>query len=128
MRRVIVACLAAAATVVLLAASAGAHTEWEPEAAAPGSVAQLTLFVEDEQPDAGTNKVELVFAEPLTVAAPPEVPGWTATVVDGELGGPAGGVTWGGGPQPDNVELPITLGPLPDEPGRLQFKVLQTYD
>ena len=37
-------------------------------------------------------------------------------------------MTWEGGPEPDDVELPITLGPLPDEPGRLQFKSIQTYD
>jgi hypothetical protein len=29
---------------------------------------------------------------------------------------------------PDDVELPIRLGPLPDEPGRLQFRTVQTYD
>ena len=44
------------------------------------------------------------------------------------MGGPATGVTWEGGPNPDDVMLPITLGPLPDQPGRLQFKVVQTYD
>jgi uncharacterized protein YcnI len=128
MRRVIASGVAAAAALALAAAPAAAHNEWEPATAAPGSVIDLTLFVEDEQPDAGTTTVELHFPQPIIVAALPGVPGWTATVVDGELGGPASGVTWGGGPAPGDVELPIRLGPLPGEPGRLQFKTVQTYD
>jgi hypothetical protein len=35
---------------------------------------------------------------------------------------------WQGGPAGDAVELPITLGPMPEAEQRLQFKVLQTYD
>ncbi|MGH9192867.1 MAG: DUF1775 domain-containing protein [Acidimicrobiales bacterium] len=128
MRRVIASGVAAAAALVLGAAPAGAHNEWEPATAAPGSVIDLTLFAADEQPDAGTTTVELFFPEPITVAALPTVPGWTATLMDGELGGPTGGVTWAGGPAPGDVELPIRLGPLPGEPGRLQFKTVQTYD
>lgn len=128
MRRLIASGVAAAAALVLAAAPAAAHNEWEPETAAPGSVVDLTLLVGDEQPDAGTTMVELRFPAPITVAALPAVPGWTATPVDGDVGGPASGVTWAGGPAPGDVGLPIRLGPLPDEPGRLQFKTVQTYD
>jgi uncharacterized protein YcnI len=128
MRRVIASGMAAAAGVVVAATPAAAHNEWDPETAAPGSIVDLTLFVEDEQPDAGTSTVELFFPGPITVDALPGVPGWTATLMDGELGGPASGVTWAGGPAPGDVELPIRLGPLPSEPGRLQFKTVQTYD
>ncbi|MGH9117499.1 MAG: exodeoxyribonuclease VII large subunit [Acidimicrobiales bacterium] len=56
------------------------------------------------------------------------MPGWSATLVGGALGGPATGVTWVGGPAPDDLRLPITLGPLPNEAGRLQFKAVQTHD
>ena len=128
MRRVIASGVAAIAALVLVAAPVAAHNEWEPETAAPGSIIDLTLFVEDEQPDAGTTTVELHFPVPITVAALPAVQGWTATLMDGELGGPAMGVTWAGGPAPGDVDLPIRLGPLPSEPGRLQFKTVQTYD
>ena len=128
MRRVIASGVAAIAALVLVAAPVAAHNEWEPETAAPGSIIDLTLFVEDEQPDAGTTTVELHFPVPITVAALPAVQGWTATLMDGELGGPATGVTWAGGPAPGDVDLPIRLGPLPSEPGRLQFKTVQTYD
>jgi uncharacterized protein YcnI len=116
MRRVIVAGVTAGAALLFVAVPAAAHNEWEPNTAAPGSVVDLTLFVEDEQPDAGTTTVELFFPAPLTVAALPAVPGWTATPMDGELGGPASGVTWAGGPAPADLELPIRLGPLPSEP------------
>jgi hypothetical protein len=91
-------------------------------------VVDLSLFVEDEQPDAGTTTVELFFPAPITVAALLAVPGWTATPMDGQVGGLASGVTWAGGPAPGDLELPIRLGPLPNEPGRLQFKTVQTYD
>jgi periplasmic copper chaperone A len=128
MRRAIASGVAAAAALVAAAAPAAAHNEWEPSTAAPGSVVDLTLFVAGEQPDAGTTTVELFFPAPITVAALPAVPGWTATLMDGQVGGPASGVTWTGGPTPGDVELPIRLGPLPSEPGRLQFKTVQTYD
>jgi periplasmic copper chaperone A len=128
MKRVIASGVAAAAALVVAAAPAAAHNEWEPSTAAPGSVVDLTLFVAGEQPDAGTTTVELFFPAPITVAALPAVPGWTATLMDGQVGGPASGVTWTGGPTPGDVELPIRLGPLPSEPGRLQFKTVQTYD
>jgi periplasmic copper chaperone A len=126
MRRVIASGVASAAALVV-AAPASAHNEWEPSTAAPGSVVDLTLFVAGEQPDAGTTTVELFFPAPITVAALPAVPGWTATLMDGQVGGPASGVTWAGGPAPGDLELPIRLGPLPGDPGWLQFKTVQTY-
>jgi uncharacterized protein YcnI len=128
MRRVIASGVAAAAALVAAATPAAAHNEWEPSTAAPGSVVDLTLFVEGEQPNAGTTTVELFFPVPITLAALPAVPGWTATPMDGQLGGPASGVTWAGGPTAGDLELPIRLGPLPADPGRLQFKTVQTYD
>jgi Domain of unkown function (DUF1775) len=128
MRRVIASGAAAAAALVAAATPAAAHNEWEPSTAAPGSVVDLTLFVAGEQQDAGTTTVQLFFPAPITVAALPAVSGWTATLMDGQLGAPASGVTWAGGPAPGDLELPIRLGPLPGEPGRLQFKTVQTYD
>ncbi|MGH9117500.1 MAG: hypothetical protein ACRD0A_06375 [Acidimicrobiales bacterium] len=45
--------------LVVLAAPAAAHTQWEPATAAPGSVVDLTLVLADEEAAAGTNRVEL---------------------------------------------------------------------
>jgi hypothetical protein len=120
----------AAAAIVLAALPAAAHTEWQPNTAAPGSVIALTLFAEDEQPDAGTVSVELQFPQPLTIVELGAVDGFTATPVGGGVGAgtTATGVTWTGGPAPGDLNLPITLGPLPAQEGRLQFKAVQTYD
>jgi Domain of unkown function (DUF1775) len=128
MRRLAVTCAAAVGALLLAAAPALAHNEWEPATAAPGSTPQLRLKVEDERTDAGTAKVELIFPAPITVAALPAVPGWTATVTGGKVGGSGTGIVWSGGPAPGDLALPVTLGPLPGQPGRMQFKVLQTYD
>jgi uncharacterized protein YcnI len=134
MRRMIgagaAATAAAVAAVMLAAVPATAHTEWEPAQAAPGSIIALTLFAEDEQPDAGTVSLDLQFPVPLTIVELGAVDGWTATPVGGAVGAgtTATGVTWTGGPAPGDLVLPITLGPLPDQEGRLQFKAVQTYD
>ncbi|HKE75920.1 MAG TPA: DUF1775 domain-containing protein [Acidimicrobiales bacterium] len=128
MRRLAVTCATAVGALLLAAAPALAHNEWEPATAAPGSTPQLRLKVEDERADAGTTKVELIFPAPITVAALPAVPGWTATVTDGKVGASGTGIVWSGGPAPGDLALPVTLGPLPGQPGRMQFKVLQTYD
>jgi periplasmic copper chaperone A len=127
-RRALVSGAVVALVMVFGVGRASAHNEFEPATAAPGSIVELTLFAEDEAPDAGTTKLQLQFPQPLTVVELPAVEGFTATVQGGEVGGPATGVTWEGGPAAGDLEVPITLGPLPTEPGRLQFKSIQTYD
>lgn len=114
---------------IVLASPAFAHTELQPAAANAGETIEFNLFVEDEQSDAGTNKIELFFPEDseIVVADVPTPEGWTVTVVGGEIGGTATGVTWDGGLEPENVNFPITLT-MPVEAGRLQFKVVQYYD
>lgn len=128
MRRVLVAGAVGVLVMVFGVGRAWAHNGFEPATAAPGSVVELTLAVADESADGSTAKVQLQFPEPITLVALPEVPGFTATVLGGQVGAPATGVTWEGGAAPGDLELPITLGPLPAEPGRLQFKSIQTYD
>jgi uncharacterized protein YcnI len=124
-RRPFLALPVALTALLLAAAPVAAHTEWEPATAAPGSVITLSLFAEHERPDP-TTQVELVFPQPITVVDLPAVAGWTATPTGGQVGGPVSGVTWTGS-SADDLRLPITLGPLPDQAGRLQFKALQTY-
>jgi hypothetical protein len=122
---------AVVAGVLLVPASAFAHTELEPGEAGPGTVIDLTLRLANEQPSPTTN-VQLLFPEgqPLTVVAAPAVGTWTATVDGGTAGGaPATGITWSRSPDTpiDDPSLPFTVGPLPTSEGPLQFKVLQTY-
>jgi hypothetical protein len=106
---------------------------FEPDEAAPGSIADLVLHVPNERDDATTTKVQMRFWPEdlrLVVVKLPTVAGWSGTVDGGEVGGaPAQGITWtrpASSPQ-DNPELPFTIGPLPTEPGPLEFKVVQTY-
>lgn len=112
------------------AVPAFAHVEFEPQSADAGSTVSFTLFVEDEQPSAGTTMVRLSFPSDvqITLVELPTVPGWAATTAGGSVGGPVSEITWEGGPEPGDVTFPLTLGPLPAEAVRLQFKVIQTYD
>ncbi len=125
--------IAAGALACAAALAAGsvafAHNEFEPGEVAPGSIVALTLSVENESSTAGTTSVELQFPQPLVVVELPEVAGWTAEPVDGSIGAEAMGVVWSRetADPSENPSLPLTIGPLPDIEGRLQFKSLQTY-
>ena len=126
MRRILGATSFAFVLVAAAAAPAFAHSELQPSSAEAGATVPFTLFVEDEQSQASTVKVELTFPSPLVVAALPEAAGFTATVVGGSVGGEATGITWDGATESD-VNVPFSLV-MPDTLGRLQFKVLHTYD
>jgi uncharacterized protein YcnI len=88
--------VAAVGAAVLNAGPAFAHSEFQPESAPAGEVVAVELFVENEQTDAGTVKVQLHFPEdqPTTLAALPASPGWTATAQGGTVGRPVTDVTW----------------------------------
>jgi hypothetical protein len=132
-RRLVVVLVLGVLALTLGATAAFAHTNLDPNEAAPGSVASFTLHVENERSNAGTVKVQLIFMpgdQRIAVAELPAVAGWTAAVQDGAVGGaPAKGVTWTRptGAPGENPEFPITLGPLPDREGPLVFNVVQTY-
>lgn len=129
--RLLVALATIAVVAIVGTAAAFAHTGLTPDEAAPGTVITLELSVQNERPDSGTTQVQLLFPDgtPIAVVELPPVEGWTATVDGASLGEPATGVTWTrpDGPPGENPVLPLRLGPLPAEEGRLQFKVVQTY-
>jgi len=131
LRRLVLLTVIVSGLVVASAGTAFAHTGFDPEAVAPGSVADVSLSVAAENDAAGTIKVQLLFPEgrPITVAEVLPVAGWTATVDGGGLGQPSTGITWTrpAAPVGEAPVLPMKLGPLPGQPERLQFKVLQTY-
>lgn len=130
MPRFLTAAFLGALGVAVVATPAFAHVELTPSSANAGETVEFTLFAENEQPDAAITQIELQFPEAaeIILADLPTPEGWTVEVVDGEVGGPVGGVTWAGGSEPEDAEFPLTLGPLPDEPRRLQFKAIVTYD
>ncbi len=128
MKRCLAAVGVGVAVVMSVASVASAHTGFIPAAAEGGSTVEVSLSVADERSDAGITKVELFFPEatPVVLVDAPETDGWSVTV-DGTVGEAVTSVTWDGGPSTDNVRFPLTLT-MPAEPGRLQFKLLQTYD
>jgi len=131
LRRVATLILLAFGLVVASTGTAFAHSGFDPEAVAPGSIAEVALSVAAENDAAGTTSIQLLFPEgqPLTVVEIPPVAGWTATVDGGTLGQPATGITWTrpSGPIGESPVVRMKLGPFPDQPGQIQFKVLQTY-
>lgn len=112
---------------VLVATCAGpvaAHTAFDPDEAAPGAVITVTLNAADERDGAAMTKVELFLPENVEVPVSDPATGamgWTATTN-------ADAVVWEGPPTDGDQSFAVTLGPLPADPQRLQFKVLQTYD
>lgn len=130
--RLLVAGAVVAGVVALVAGPAFAHAEIEREGqVGSDGMVEATLSVPNEEPDAGTLKIELVFPDTpaITDAQAGEVDGWTATV-EKSVGGEVESVTWTGGPitGENRVELPLTLGPVPEDTEEVDFTALQTYD
>jgi hypothetical protein len=111
-----------AVAVVVLGGPAFAHTGFSPDTAGPGTILPVTLNAADERDDAVVTQVELFFPEGVLVPARDLVagPGWVGAAFPDHL-------TWTGGTADGDQQFGMTLGPFPPEPGRLQFKVLQTY-
>jgi len=141
----ILACTALAALALgVVATAAGAHVEVEPPRAKAGGTVDLVFSPLNEEDDAGTTKVEIVFPKqyPIATATPEASDTWQAAVSTRKVRKPitaADGkktrtavdtVTWTGGPSATsgNFELPaITVGRLPENTKQLVFKVVQTY-
>lgn len=75
------------ALVLGSAAAASAHVRVEPGSTAAGGWSVLTFRVPNESPTASTTQVtvDLPTDTPLTSVSTQPVPGWTATVEEGEL-------------------------------------------
>lgn len=142
------------ATVVLTAAlwlagaaTAMAHVTVNPREAAKGGYAKFDVRVPNERSNAGTVKIELALPEdhPIASVSVQPVPGWTYAVTKRHLDTPlvdddgnktedvVSQLTWTAAPgnsiKPGEfMELPISMGPLPDDADKLTFKANQTYD
>ena len=142
-RRALLLALAVTLTLGLMAATAAAHVEIDPESAEGGTTTQVVFSPLNEESDAGTVKVLVQFPRdyPIASAVAQADAIWTPTVKTRKLGkailGPDGKtktavdhIIWEGGPSPTqgSFDLPaFTIGPLPTNAKRLYFKILQTY-
>ncbi len=131
-RKLVVVSTIITGVVVLVAGPAFAHVEIERDGqVGADGVVNTTLHVPNEETNAGTVKVQLVFpANPvLKTATAGAVNGWTATVQKNPAGAVTA-VTWTGGPLTGSqkVEFPLSLGTIPADTKTVQLKALQTYD
>ena len=123
MKRFVIGSAIGVVTVLMSASGALAHTEFQPSGATAGKTVDFKLFVEDEKSDAVTSKVELFLPADgsVSVSAAPETGGMKVAIESTKS------VTWTGNTTDGNVLLSVSLV-IPAQEGRLQFKVLQTYD
>lgn len=131
-RRLVVVGAVITGVVALMAGPAFAHVEIEPEGdVSSAGIVEATLHVPNEEPNAGTVKIALVFPETpaLNTAQPQPVDGWTSNV-EKNAAGDVTQVVWTGGPLTGDQEvtLPLTLGAVPAGTDTIDFKALQTYD
>lgn len=137
--------VAAAALVVVPAIGASAHVRVVPESTAAGSWTALTFRVPTESETASTTglAVELPTATPFLHVSVRPVPGWSASVEEGDLPEPVeiDGTTVTRAPlrvvwtatgdaavAPGQFqEFAISAGPLPDEGTTVVLPAAQTY-
>lgn len=134
----------AAALVLLPAGAASAHVRVLPEATAAGGWTVLTFRVPNESATAATTSVtvDLPTDAPLTSVSTRPLPGWTATVEEGDLPEPVevGGATITRAPvrvvwtadgegirDGEFQELELSVGPLPEAGTRLVLPAHQGY-
>ncbi|NUS73895.1 MAG: YcnI family protein [Corynebacteriales bacterium] len=145
LRRTLAAGVCAAAAVLLFAAPASAHVTVNPDEAPKGGYAKLTFRVPNEEDDASTNKLEVVFDDkaPIVSARTKPMPGWTAEIKKRPLDAPVQvhgtdvteaieSITWTAAPgseiKPGEFgEFDISVGPLPENTDKVVFKALQSY-
>lgn len=135
--------IAASSTIVIAAAlPASAHVTVDPDSAPKGGEITLGFRVPNEEPTAGTVKVQIFFPgdHPILGIDPESVPGWTDTIVtsplsppittdDGTISSYVSEVTWSGGPIAVGhfQEFHVLAQTLPSDTDQVVFKALQTY-
>ncbi len=135
--------MAVSFTIVIAAAlPASAHVTVDPDSAPKGGEITLGFRVPNEEPTAGTVKVQIFFPSdhPILGIDPESVPGWTDTTVtsplnppvttdDGTISSYVSEVTWSGGPIAVGhfLEFHVLAQTLPSDTDQVVFKALQTY-
>jgi uncharacterized protein len=132
------------ALLALVALPAGAHVSITPSSAPKGGSAVLSFNVPNEEDNANTVKVQVLFPTQYPIASVSTQPmyGWTAATEtttlakpiqtdDGAVTQAVSTITWtasAGGLNPGEFDLfTISAGPLPTKTNKLTFKVVQTY-
>jgi uncharacterized protein YcnI len=132
-----------AAGLVIAAASASAHVTVHSDQAVAGATdAAITFRVPNEEANAQTTKVQVIFPtdHPLIGVLIKNHPGWIAdvqtaklpspvTTDDGPVSDAVSRVTWTGGAiTGDNYDdFEVSAGQLPTDVTDLTFKAIQTY-
>jgi uncharacterized protein YcnI len=137
--------LVVVAAIVVSAPAAWAHVTVHPDTLPAGSSdVEVTFRVPNERDNANTVGLQVFFPSnvPLLTVEVLPVPGWTETVQtrslstpvrtnDGPVGQVVADVTWtatgGGIAKGQYGDFPVAVGAVPDHPGAVAFKTLQTY-
>ncbi|NUQ95005.1 MAG: YcnI family protein [Streptomyces sp.] len=143
LRRLAVVGALAAAGVLAGAGAAFAHVTVHPDSYPQGaSDGTLTFRVPNEEDNARTTKVDIVFPadHPIPSVLVSPIAGWTAQVKnthlktpiktdDGDITSAVSEIVWtGGGIAPGNYQdFTVAFGQLPSGTNQLAFKALQTY-
>jgi uncharacterized protein YcnI len=133
-----IAAALAAGGLLAWPAVAGAHVTVQPDTATAGGFTRLDVRVPTER-DVPTTKVQLQLPDGFAEASYEPVPGWKVKVTKAKLPQPVKTddglvteevkqITWSGGSLPPGAFQDFGLSvQIPDKPGKLTFKALQTY-
>ena len=123
-RRLLLTATLVLAALLLAAPVAGAHVDLDPGEAVAGSTVTLTFSFRHGKDGTATTALEVLLPAGASVVELPVVDGWTGTVDR-----TTGTIAWSGGPVPDGTkaELPAVVQ-LPDTPGEVLFKTIQTTE
>jgi periplasmic copper chaperone A len=125
------------------ATAADAHVTLQPKTAAAGTYTVEAVRVPNETDDAVTTKVAVQFPDGFAAASYQTTPGWSVKVVkqklatpvktdDGEITEGIDTITWTAKSKADAIppgafqDFGLSVK-IPDDPGELTFKALQTY-
>jgi uncharacterized protein YcnI len=124
-RRPFVIAVVGIGLTVVAAPTAAAHVTVRPSSEPAGTTySVLTFRVPNEREDAATVKVDVVFpaSTPVSGVLVRPVPGW-------QVRSKGSRITWRGGriPVGGYQDFDVSVSKVPDQPGPLVFKALQTY-
>jgi uncharacterized protein YcnI len=141
-RSTIATAAATVAAVLALPAGAGAHVTLHPDSVSAGAETELVVRVPNERDNASTTKVAVQLPHGFVGAQFSHEPDWTVKVVkakltrpiqtdDGPISEEVRQIVWtanatGAIPPGAFKDFPIAVL-IPDRPGTLTFKALQTY-